>query len=159
MEGVREVRTVRVGHSGTGVSKSEELKGTKIRNLKRGINKLIHYFPQLNFVLPCTANFRLDFCLPPAVTDTCPDFSPPAGLAEPSGVLPFMLNGNRGAFHDNWKLWDANFMTSYPPNLINWIVVKNVRLLEFAYRVRPIMENQGAILQNYILGESFSDKC
>jgi hypothetical protein len=70
-----------------------------------------------------------------------------------------MLHGNRGAFHDNWKLWDANFMTSYLPNLINWIVVKNVRLLEFAYRVRPIMENQGAILQNYILGESFSDKC
>ena len=56
--------------------------------------------------------------------------------------LPIMLHGSRGAFHDNWKLWDIKFFTSYFPNMINWFVLKNIHLLEYAYRVQPVMANQ-----------------
>jgi hypothetical protein len=56
--------------------------------------------------------------------------------------LPLMLHGSRGAFHENWKLWDVKFLTTYFPNMINWFVVKNIHLLEYAYRVQPVMANQ-----------------
>ena len=101
----------------------------------------------MNYIVPCTSNIRLDYCIPPNVSDACPHFATftqatANGDKGDDDVLPFMIHGSRGAFHENWKLWDKNFFTSYFPNLINWLLVKNIRLLEYAYRVQPVMENQ-----------------
>jgi hypothetical protein len=90
------------------------------------INTLFHYFPDINYVVPCTSNVRLDYCLSDAVDDSCRQFSTFVGQTSSpndvvaNDVLPFMIHGSRGAFHDNWKLWDLKFFTSYFPNLINW---------------------------------------
>ena len=115
------------------------------------INTLFHYFPDLNYLVPCTSNVRLDYCLPDNVDDACRQFSTLAAQASSSNddyvigandVLPLMVHGSRGAFHENWKLWDKTFFTTYFPNMVNWFVVKNIRLLEYAAMVQPVMENQ-----------------
>ena len=112
---------------------------------------MFHYFPDLNFLVPCTSNFRLDYCLPETAEGACRQFSSLAaqtsasddfGVGVGHDALPLMVHGSRGAFHDNWKLWDKTFFTTYFPNMINWFIVKNIRLLEYAAMVQPVMENQ-----------------
>ncbi len=96
------------------------------------------------YLVPCTANIRLDFCLPPSVENACPQWttlveqttsiSDDKNNDKDDSAMPVMLHGSRGAFHDNWKLWDVKFFTSYFPNMINWFILKNIHLLEYAYR-------------------------
>jgi hypothetical protein len=103
----------------------------------------------LYYLVPCTANIRLDYCLPPSVEKACPQWTTLVEQTtsvsvdnndnndtndDNSTMLPVMLHGSRGAFHDNWKLWDIKFFTSYFPNMINWFILKNIHLLEYAYR-------------------------
>ena len=77
-------------------------------------------------MLPCSANFRADFCL----NSTC--------LTDDLGLI---MHGSRAAFHDKWQ-FGGSFFTSYLPKMMHWFLFKNLRLVEYAFVIQPVMEKQ-----------------
>ena len=85
------------------------------------MNIYSYLFPGELEWLPCTANYRADFCLS---EETC--------NLDKKGLI---LHGSRAAFHDNWQ-FGGSFFTSYLPKMMHWFLFKNLRLVEYAFVIR-----------------------
>lgn len=96
------------------------------------VNLYSYYYPNELYELPCSANFRPDFCL---TQDSC---------QVDKEIL--ILHGNRAAFHDNWQ-FGGSFFTSYLPKMMSWFLFKNLRLVEYAFAINKVMSKQ-EIFQN-----------
>lgn len=84
------------------------------------MNIYSYLYPEELEWLPCSANFRADFCLS---KEAC---------KETNGLI---LHGSRAAFHDNWQ-FGGSFITNYLPKLMYWYLFKNLRLVEYSFVVR-----------------------
>ena len=103
------------------------------------LNIYSYLYPQELEMLPCSMNFRADFCL----NSTC--------LMDDSGLI---MHGSRAAFHDKWQ-FGGSFFTSYLPKMLNWFIFKNLRLVEYAFVIRPVMEKQQVFQAVYKTFDNF----
>jgi hypothetical protein len=87
------------------------------------VNIYSYLYPEELELLPCTANFRPDFCLSELACDS---------EKLESGLI---LHGNRASFHDDWQ-FGGSFFTSYLPKMMSWFIFKNLRLVEYAFVIR-----------------------
>ena len=87
------------------------------------VNIYSYYYPSELEMLPCSANYRPDFCL--------------SGLFPCSIDSTLMLHGARAAFHENWQ-FGGSFLTSYLPKMMNWFLFKNLRLVDYAFAIRNV---------------------
>ena len=90
------------------------------------LNIYSYLYPNELEFLPCSANFRADFCL----NSTC--------LNDDLGLI---MHGSRAAFHDKWQ-FGGSFFTSYLPKMMHWFLFKNLRLVEYAFAIQPVMDKQ-----------------
>lgn len=102
------------------------------------LNVLFYYYPKMLYILPCTTNFRPDFCLSD-LAESCPELSDASGL---------VLHGSRGAFHDHWQ-FGGSFFTSYLPKMMSWFLIKNIYLAEYAVKIRDVMGRQATFQEIY----------
>ena len=78
-------------------------------------------YPEELLWLPCSANYRADFCL-----------SDKSCVLNSNGLI---LHGSRAAFHENWQ-FGGSFFTNYLPKVLHWFIFKNLRLVEYAFVIR-----------------------
>ena len=83
------------------------------------LNVYSYLYPEELQVLPCSANFRADLCL-----------SPEACQMNSTGL---MLHGSRACFHDKWQFGG---MGNYVLKLMDWIILRNVRFVEYGHAIR-----------------------
>merc|ERR1711971_299768 len=98
------------------------------------INIYSFLYPEELEWLPCSANYRADFCL-----------SDKSCVLNSNGLI---LHGSRAAFHEQWQ-FGGSFFTNYLPNFIHWIIFKNLRLVEYAFVISKAMEKQAVIQAIY----------
>jgi len=91
-------------------------------------------YPEELLWLPCSANYRADFCL-----------SDKSCVLNSNGLI---LHGSRAAFHENWQ-FGGSFFTNYLPKVLHWFIFKNLRLVEYAFVISKVMEKQAVIQATY----------
>ena len=104
------------------------------------VNIYSYYYPSELEMLPCSANYRPDFCL--------------SGLFPCSIDSILMLHGARAAFHENWQ-FGGSFLTSYLPKMMNWFLFKNLRLVDYAFAIRNVNFTKQKIFQ--IVYQTFNE--
>ncbi len=97
------------------------------------LNIYSYVYKQDLHYLPVSANVRPDFCL----ADEAMTLS--------NGLI---MHGSRGCFHDDWQ-FGGSFLTNYLPNMLSWMLFKNIRLIEYAFKIRPVMEKQEVYQETY----------
>ena len=103
---------------------------------------MYYFYPDELLILPCTANYRDEFCLPGSDwlnrTRNCEvSVKNPEKFNETSGE-PLLIHGATGGFHDQRLL--RNLLRI--PQFIQWVLFKNIHLLERSIKTRSVPQQQ-----------------
>lgn len=91
------------------------------------LNILFHYFPEELYILPCSSNFRPDFCL--SLDTSCPDVVNTESIS--------ILHGNRQVCQSD----HGSYFLDYVPKMIEFFS-KNIKNAIYAIRIRNLLEEQ-----------------